>query len=58
MRALIGLAILGMTAVAQFADPWPADESVEEGQPINQRASEYARCMRDIAGVRGRQTLG
>jgi len=44
MRALIGLVILGIlfyvTAVAQFADPSPADEPVEEGQPINQRAPE------------------
>ena len=53
MRALIGLVILGIlfyvTAVAQFADPSPADEPVEEGQPINQRAPEdwLAMCLAD-----------
>ena len=55
MRALhiVGLLVLGVfvyvTAVAQFADPPPADKPVEEVQTMKQRAPEdwLATCLVD-----------
>ena len=53
MRALIGLLALGIlfyvTAVAQFADPSPADDPVEEGRVVDPRAPEdwLATCLAD-----------
>jgi hypothetical protein len=55
MRALhiVGLLVLGIfvyvTAVAQFADPPPADKPVEEVRAMKQRAPEdwLATCLAD-----------
>ena len=50
---IVGLPVLGVlvyvTAVAQFRDLSPADEPVEEVQPIKQRAPEdwLATCLAD-----------